>query len=135
MQQYISIYIYDEEGKMSKKTHQLLRKRMLQPKTHVLLYRLFSHKERQNRSDIAEATSHQLNTIIRVLFCISVGHIPMKKSAFLKLKKSKRRLLLSRLRFQLRKMLKKTLSEKRKFLSNFVSLYPILLGPLFPNSH
>ena len=112
-------------------THRLLRKRMMQPKTHVLLYRLFRHKERQNRSDIAEATNSQLNTLLRVLFCISVGHIPMKRASYLKLQRSKRRVLLSNLRFRLKKMLKMSLSPKRRFLSNFVSLYPTLFGPLF----
>ena len=117
---------------MAQSTHKRLRERMLQPKTHILLYRLFSHKERQNRADIAEATGFQLNTLVRILFCISVGHIPMTKSSFLKLRKSKRRLLLSKLRYRLKKMQKKPLSQKRKFLGNFVSLYPTLLSPLFP---
>ncbi len=104
---------------------------MLLPKTHVLLYRLFKHKERQNRSDIAEATNFQLNTLLRILFCISVGHIPVKKSSYLKLKRSKRRLILKKMRFRIKKMLVRPLSEKRRFLSNFVSLYPDLLLPLF----
>ena len=117
---------------MAQSTHRLLRKRMMQPKTHILLYRLFRHKERQNRSDIAEATGQQLNTLLRILFCVSVGHIPMKKAAYIKLRKSKRKLLLTKMRFRLKKFLKQTLSQKRKLLSNFVSLYPSLLSPLFP---
>ena len=119
---------------MAKQTHKLLRQRMLEPKTHVLLFRLFSHKERQNRADIAEATSFQLNTVLRILFCISVGHIPMTTLTYNKLKKSKRRLLLNSLRFRLKKILKKSLSQKKRFLGNFVSLYPALLSPLFPKN-
>ena len=112
-------------------THKLLRKRMKEPKTHRFLFRLHQHKTRQNRRDIESSTGRQINTLLRVLFCISVGHIPLSKKHFEKLARSKRRILFRKLRFHLHKILDSSLSERKRFLAQLASLYPYLLHPLF----
>ncbi len=113
------------------KTHRLLRKLMLEPKTHQFLYRLQRHKTRQNRRDIQKSTSKQVNTVLRVLFCVSVGHIPLHKKHFEVLARSKRRQLLRKLRFRLHDILESSIERRKNFLSQFASLYPSLLWPLF----
>ncbi len=113
-------------------THRLLRKRMLEPNTHRLLYRLFKHKSRQNRYDIQTANGRQLNVILRILFCLAVGHIPIFRSHYEHLKKSKRRLALKTLRFRLKSLLSASLHKKKQYLANFASLFPFLFSPLFP---
>ncbi len=120
---------------ISPQTHHLLRKRLLEPKTHKLLFRLYSHKTRQNRRDLQKTSGRQANTILRILFCIAVGHIPITKKNFDKLAKSKRRLLFRKLRFHIHPMLDSSLEKRKKFLYQLASLYPALFSPLFEEEH
>ncbi len=116
------------------RTHKKLRKLMLEPTTHQLLFRLHRHKTRQNRRDIQNGTSRQINTLLRILFCLAVGHIPLHKNHFDLLAKSKRRLLLRKIRFNLHSILDSGLEERKNLLLQFASLYPALLWPLFNTS-
>ncbi len=115
-------------------THRRLRKLMLEPNTHKLLFRLFRHKTRQNRRDIQNSTSRETNTVLRILFCISVGHIPLHKKHYDLVAKSKRRLLLRKIRFNLHSILESPVHERKTVLLQFASLYPSLLWPLFHTS-
>ncbi len=116
------------------KTHKKLRQLMLKAETRELLYRLYLHKTRQNRRDIAKSTSRQTNTVLRILFCISVGHIPLQKRHFDLVARSKRRLLLRKIRFNLHTILDSPVEKRKNLLLQFASLYPALLWPLFNTS-
>ncbi len=115
---------------MSDISHPRLRR--LMQKHHSFLYKLFIGNGRKNRHSLGSATKQQVHLLLRVLYCLSAGHIPISREDFGEIVRRKKRLLLARLKSQslvLRK--KKTFLEKRKYILQYSSVYPFLLHPLF----
>ena len=109
-----------------------LREFMLKEKT--FLKNLFLGNPLFNRNLLAFATQFQLNVLIRVLYFIVAGKIPMKKIHFQNLIKSKKRSILeNRLNNSknLMHLIKSERQDKLKFLNNFLSIYPSLLFLIF----
>ncbi len=101
-------------------------------KYKAFLYKLFTeHRGWQNRKTLMKAISSEIHLVLRILFCISVGHIPIRRQHFSKLIKSKKRLLLADLRKRFRTLQHAHVKEKREFVTKFSSLYPSLFEPLF----
>ena len=110
--------------------HAKLRKKMNTHKGFLLsLYR--EKKGKTNRRHIESSCKGERNTLTRILFCISRGHIPIRKNAYRALVQSKRKPKLVHLGTNLRSMLKASPLEQKEFLSQFASLYHQLLLPLF----
>ncbi len=115
---------------MAKNSHSKLRR--LMEKNASFLYLLYKEKNaRRTRLKLLKAERMQVWLVLRILFCISVGHIPIRKTHFLQVIRSKRRILLASLKFRFQKLRTSSIREKRKFVLEFASLFPILLYPLF----
>lgn len=111
-------------------SHVRLQKHMR--KHHLFLYRLFQEKRGwKNRTILKKTSNACVFLVLRLLFCISVGHIPMRYKTLQKLIKSKKRHLLANLKYTFRRLLEGSSQEKRKFVLKFASIYHILFEPLF----
>lgn len=111
-----------------------LRLREFMIKEKEFLKSLYVGNPLSNRSSLSFATNFQLNVLIRVLYYIVKGQIPMKRDHFEALTKSKKRgVLHSRLSKveDLKKLIQATREEKLKFLNNFLSSYAYLLFLIF----
>ncbi len=116
---------------MAKETsHALLQK--LMRKYRVFLFGLYSESRGwKNRKTLQNTSNVCIFLILRLLFCISVGHIPLRYCNYKLLIKSKRRQLLGSLKYNFRSILDSSTEEKRKYVLKFASLYHALLEPLF----
>ncbi len=114
----------------NKPSHPSLRR--LMQKHHSFLYRLFNGNGRKNRHYLASASKQEVYLLLRLLYCLSAGHIPISRNNFQELIRRKKRHLLARLKGRslvLRK--KKSFIEKRKYILQYSSVYPFLLEPIF----
>ena len=115
---------------MSKVEHPLLQKYM--QKHHQFLYNLYKeHRGWKNSETLSRATDAQIFLVLRILFCISVGHIPIRESHFQTIIRSKRRILLRQVKYVFSKLRKGPKKDIRIFVAKFASLYPVLFYPLF----
>ncbi len=112
------------------KSHVRLQKQMR--KYHSFLYGLFLEKRGwKNRISLKKTNNAVIFLVLRLLFCISVGHIPMRYKTFQQIVKSKKRQLLGSLKFTFRKLRQASSQEKRTFVLKFSSIYHVLFEPLF----
>ena len=111
--------------------HFRLRKYMT--KEHFFLYKLYREKEGHiNRVTLQRATVKQIWLVLRLLFCIAVGHIPLTYKNYQSLVRSKRKNNLRSLKNKMRYFRTKGESEaRRKFVLQFSSLFPFLFHDLF----
>ncbi len=117
-------------GKMPGGSHSKLQRQM--KKQHAFLYKLFKEKSgRKNRATLQKANHNQVWVVLRVLFCISAGHIPLKFKNFQKLITSKRRNTLRSLKNRMRYLRSESTEKKKKFILQFASLFPYLFYDLF----
>ncbi len=101
-------------------------------KNHFFLYNLYQEKRGwKNRATLSKATESQVFLILRLLFCLSVGHIPIRFSHFQELIKSKRRPTLASLKYRFSNLQKGAKKQRRQYVLKFASLYHFLLFPLF----
>ncbi len=99
---------------------------------HRFLYDLFrEHRGWKNRATLRKTSDICVNLLLRILLCLSLGHIPIRYCHFETLVKSKRRDLLSGLKVQYRSLQGGTSKDRRNYVLKFASLYSILLEPLF----
>jgi hypothetical protein len=109
-----------------------LREGMIKEK--LFLKNLYLGNPLSNKSTLSFATEFQLNVLIRVLFFIVSGQIPLKKIHYERLIKSKkRRVLHERLSNfdKLKNLIKSDREVKIKFLNIFLSLFSSLLFLVF----
>lgn len=113
--------------------HLELRNLMLQNKP--FLRALFESQQAKNTKKLLlESSEEQANLLIRILFFITQGEIPIKKQNFEILEESKKLLLLHKhfqTELKLNKLLTSTLQKKIIILFKFVSVFHNLLYPLF----
>lgn len=99
---------------------------------HQFLYDLFKQtKTYKTKAIIKQATNNELKVLLKVLFCIERGHIPLKRKLFERIKVSRRLYVILGLRRIFRVLLKAPTREKRQWLTQLSSLYRYLLSPLF----
>ncbi len=110
--------------------HPGLRKSLLKHKN--FLAKLYKQKKGYaNKRQIDKATTQERKVLLRTLFCICQGHIPIAKAHFHELVQSKRKPKLVAIGSDLKRLLKASEAEQKKCLKQFSSLYPLLLHPLF----
>ncbi len=108
------------------------RLRRLMEKHHNFLYQLYSNKTgRQNRTLLKKASGSKVRLVLRLLFCISVGHIPLTQKNYDRLIQSRRRNNLGQLRNRMRRLKNGPIYEQRKFILQFAVLYPNLFYDIF----
>ena len=115
---------------MSKIPHPFLQREM--KKHHLFLYKLYQGNSKKNRTLLHKATKSEIYVLLRVLYCISAGHIPISKQNFREITRRKKRVLLARLKSRsiyLRK--RESLFNRKKYVLQYSSVYPYLLQPLF----
>ncbi len=99
---------------------------------HIFLYRLYREKKgRNNRRILEKASKKQVWVVLRILFCISAGHIPITRGNYAKLVQSKRRSLLRSLKNRMRTLRKSSVLQQRKFVLQFASLFHYLFEDIF----
>ncbi len=105
----------------------------LMRKEHEFLYKLYRQKSgRKNRLTIKNASKSQVWVVLRVLFCIAVGHIPISRENYNHLVRSKRKNNLRNLKNRMKFLRKRgSLKSQRKFILQFASLYRFLFYDLF----
>lgn len=106
-------------------------------KEKQFLKSLFVGNPLSNRSTLSFATNFQLNVLIRVMYYVVRGQIPMKRVHFESLTKTKKRgVLNSRLSTSksLKQLIESPREDKLKFLNNFLSCYCYLLFLIFNQS-
>lgn len=109
-----------------------LREGMIKEK--LFLKNLYLGNPLSNKTTLSFSTEFQLNVLIRILYNIVVGNIPLKKIHYERLIKSKkRRVLHERLSkfVRLKELIKSDREVKIKFLNNFLSLFSSLLFLVF----
>ena len=111
------------------------RLRRLMEENHAFLYKLYTQKDgRKNRTTLRRAKEGEVFVVLRLLFCIAVGHIPLTKANYKKLVHSKRRNNLRSLKNRMRQLKRSSLEEQRKFILQFAALYPYLFYDIFNES-
>ncbi len=101
-------------------------------KHHKFLYKLYQEKKgRNNRTTLGKATKQQIWTVLRILFCIAVGHIPLTRQNYERLVRSKRKNTLKKIRNKIKIIRKASPNMRRRYIMQFASLYPYLLYDLF----
>ncbi len=115
----------------SAQSHRLLRK--LMEKEHNFLYKLYTEKSgRKNRKTLQNATKTQVWVVLRLLFCIAAGHIPLTLPNYRRLVQSRRRNTLRSLKNRMRSLRgRKKVSERRAFVKQFAVLYHFLFHDIF----
>ncbi len=111
--------------------HPLLRELMLAE--HKFLYKLYKQKKgRNNRTTLKRASDKQIWLVLRVLFCIAAGHIPITYKNYQQLIRSKRRHTLASLKRQMEVFRKAGQKEqRRRFVLQFASVFPNLFHDIF----
>ncbi len=110
--------------------HPLLQK--LMRKHHLFLFKLYRQKSgRKNRQVLQKARKQQVWLVLRLLFCISAGHIPLSRANYERLVKSKRRNNLRSLKNQMRYLKKATVERQKNFILQFSALYHYLFHDIF----
>ena len=125
---YLNVCV--EVRNMSKISHPALQR--LMKKEHAFLYKLYTSNGRQNRHTLNKASKLQVFLVLRLLYCISAGHIPLTKSAFEEVIRRKKRALLARMKSRsviLRK--KESLFNRRKYVLQYSSVYPFIFEAIF----
>ena len=102
-------------------------------KNKTFLKSVYSDPKRKAAARLSLATIGQTKVLLRVLHYLCNGHIPMKKANFEKVKSARKISTLHKIRSRedLVKFMKLPKSEQISFLNKFLSLYPLLLHPLF----
>ncbi len=118
---------------MSGKSHPFLQR--LMKEEHDFLYKLFCEKSgRKNRKTLNRASAKQVWLVLRLLFCIAVGHIPLSATNFRRLEQSKRKNSLRSLKNRMESFRVggiRSTSERRKFILQFAVLYHYLFHDIF----
>ncbi len=103
-------------------------------KHHEFLWNVFSQKPYKVRKILKEATNSELQILIKILYCVEEGQIPIKEKHYQILKNSRRLNAIVRLKEKVNSVLRLSVSRKRKWATQFTSLYKYLLYHLFENN-
>ena len=108
-----------------------VRKYML--KNRVFLHLLFTDKKSNTTQRLSVCTNYQANVLINILNKIVTGEIPLKKTDFQALKRTRRLKFLKKVETgsELTKLLRSSRDNKVRYLKQFTTLFPRLLRQLF----
>ncbi len=98
---------------------------------HEFLWHLYTNKVHTVRRRLMKATNSELCILIKIVFCIEQGYIPIKKKNFEKLVKRRRMKPILDLKYKIKKILRSSLADKRKWATQLTSQYKYLLFALF----
>ncbi len=84
-----------------------------------------------NKRQIDKATRQERKVVLQILFCISQGHIFLKKQHLSEVIQSKRKKKLEEIGKNLKKLLKSSDQEQKACLKQFSSLYKQLFWYMF----
>ncbi len=101
-------------------------------KHHNFLWKVYSNtKGYQNKRLINSASVAELRVLLSVLYCISQGHITLRKVHYKQLIKSKRRNSLVELKQKYKKLLNGPQEPIASYLTQFARQYHTLLHTVF----
>ncbi len=101
-------------------------------KHHTFLWKVFSNtKGYKNKRLINASSLAEIRLLLSVLYCISQGHIDLRKAHYKQLIKSKRRNSLVNLKQKYRRLLNGPREPLARYLTQFASLYQYLLSTIF----
>ena len=108
-----------------------VRKYML--KNRIFLHLLYSDKKANTTQRLSVCTNYQANVLLHILNKIVIGEIPMKKTDFLALKRTRRLKFLKKVESgpEFNKLIKSTRENKVRYLKQFTTLFPKLLKQIF----
>ncbi len=98
---------------------------------HQFLWQLYTEKSHTVRRRIMKATNSELCVLIKLVYCIEQGYIPIKKKNFDKLLQRRRMKPILDLKYKIKKILRSPLPEKKKWATQLTSQYKYLLYSLF----
>ncbi len=98
---------------------------------HEFLWHLYIDKAHTVRRRIMKASNLELCILIKIVYCIEQGYIPIKKKNFEKLLQRRRMKPILDLKYKIKKILRSPLEEKRKWATKIASQYKYLLYSLF----
>ncbi len=98
---------------------------------HEFLWNLYNGKPHTVKRLLTKATNAQLCTLIKIIYALEEGLIPMKIRHYKNLLRSKRIKPILLLKYNVKQLLRSTLDEKKKWVYQYCSLYKSLLYPLF----
>ncbi len=102
---------------------------------HEFLWELYSSKTHTVRRRIMKATNLELCILIKIIYCIEQGYIPIRKQNFDKLVKRRRMKPILNLKYKIKKVLRSSVDEKRKWATQLTSQYKYLLYSLFEDEN
>ena len=108
-----------------------LRQKLLGEK--LFFYALFSEHTKQTKARLSVASALQIKLLIKILHYLASGAISIKGKQFQKIKSARKVATLTRIadKSQLKEKLSEALSDQKKFVAKFSSIYPALLHPMF----
>ncbi len=98
---------------------------------HQFLWELYVEKAHTIRRRLLKATNSELCILIKIVYCIEQGYIPIKKVNFERLVQRRRMKPILGLKYKIKKLLRSPLEEKRKWATQLSSQYKYLLYSLF----
>ncbi len=98
---------------------------------HEFLSKLFNEKPHTVKRILKKASNSQLCTLIKLLYALEEGLIPIKVRHYKSLLRSKRIKPILLLKYNVKSLLRSTVEEKRSWAFQFCSLYKSLLYPIF----
>ncbi len=98
---------------------------------HKFLWILYTEKPHTIRRKLAKVSNRELCMLIKLVYCVEQGYIPIKKKNYHKLVLTRRMKPILDLKFHIKKLLRKTVDEKRKWAMQISSLYKYLLYSVF----
>ncbi len=98
---------------------------------HEFLWKIYIEKPHTIRRRLAKATNRELITLIKIVYCVEQGYIPIRKRNYIKLLKTRRMKPILNLKYHIKSLLRKPLAEKKQWAMKISSLYKFLLYSVF----
>ena len=98
---------------------------------HQFLWKLYSEKPHTVKRILAKSSNSQLCVLLKVIYALEEGLIPMKIRHYKSVLRSKRLKPILLLKYNIKALLRSSVSDKQKWAFQFCSLYKSLLYPLF----
>ncbi len=98
---------------------------------HHFLWKLYVENPQTIRRNLAKASNNEMCTLIKIIYCVEQGYIPIKKKNYYKLVATRRMKPILELKYHVKNLLRKPLVEKQKWAMKIASLYKFLLYSIF----
>ncbi len=80
---------------------------------HEFLWKMYTEKPHSVRRRLAKANNSELCTLIKIVYCVEQGYIPIRKTNYNKLVSTRRMKPILELKYHIKKLLRKPLAEKK----------------------